>query len=150
VVDGRPAEGGVTYRRRRECHLCKHRWTTYERVVPGKTKVRHKDGKVELFNPDIFQDRIERHCSKLDIPFLEVQDALKILVPTLMVQPEFTTERLAGYAEMLLLNLHPVAALRFALEWESPKDAADMLGIVWDFAKRTGLLIEQEEVNASR
>jgi transcriptional repressor NrdR len=49
VIDSRPAEGGQTIRRRRECESCAHRFTTYERLEP-QLMVRKRDGRVESFS----------------------------------------------------------------------------------------------------
>ncbi len=49
VVDSRPAEGGNTIRRRRECEVCRNRFTTYERREHALL-VRKRDGSAEPFS----------------------------------------------------------------------------------------------------
>jgi transcriptional repressor NrdR len=46
VVDSRPAEGGQSIRRRRECEGCDQRFTTYERLEP-QLMVRKRNGRLE-------------------------------------------------------------------------------------------------------
>ncbi len=54
VVDSRPIEGGSAIRRRRVCHGCRNRFTTYERsVVP--LMVRKRDGRFEPFKVEKIQ-----------------------------------------------------------------------------------------------
>ena len=49
VVDSRPAEGGQSIRRRRECESCDQRFTTYERLEP-QLMVRKRNGRLEPFS----------------------------------------------------------------------------------------------------
>lgn len=49
VVDSRPAEGGQSIRRRRECEGCDQRFTTYERLEP-QLMVRKRNGRLEPFS----------------------------------------------------------------------------------------------------
>jgi transcriptional repressor NrdR len=49
VIDSRPAEGGLSIRRRRECEGCGQRFTTYERLEP-QLMVRKRNGRLEPFS----------------------------------------------------------------------------------------------------
>jgi transcriptional repressor NrdR len=49
VIDSRPAEGGLSIRRRRECEGCGQRFTTYERMEP-QLMVRKRNGRLEPFS----------------------------------------------------------------------------------------------------
>ncbi len=49
VIDSRPAEGGLSIRRRRECEGCAQRFTTYERLEP-QLMVRKRNGRLEPFS----------------------------------------------------------------------------------------------------
>ena len=49
VIDSRPAESGVSIRRRRECEGCGQRFTTYERLEP-LLMVRKRNGRLEPFS----------------------------------------------------------------------------------------------------
>jgi transcriptional repressor NrdR len=50
VVDSRLAAGGTTTWRRRECDVCKRRFTTYERVEYSLPTVVKKSGQREPFS----------------------------------------------------------------------------------------------------
>lgn len=50
VLESRIAEDKKSIRRRRQCHKCKKRFTTYERIEGVDLKVVKKDGKVEDFD----------------------------------------------------------------------------------------------------
>ena len=49
VIDSRPAESGVSIRRRRQCEACQHRFTTYERLEP-QLMVMKRSGRLEPFS----------------------------------------------------------------------------------------------------
>jgi transcriptional repressor NrdR len=49
VVDSRPSDGGAAIRRRRECGVCGHRFTTYERASIVHM-VRKRDGRREPYD----------------------------------------------------------------------------------------------------
>jgi transcriptional repressor NrdR len=49
VIDSRPAEGGLSIRRRRECEGCGQRFTTYERLEP-QLMVRKRNGRLQPFS----------------------------------------------------------------------------------------------------
>ncbi len=145
VKDGRSSEDGHAYRRRRECNKCGRRYTTYERANLGAPKVRHRNGSIELFKSEIIETRIQRHCAKLPVMSGDIEEAASELLCILSGEPELTTAQIAIDVEMTLRSLHPVAALRFMLEWKNPEDAADMLEIIWAFADKAGIRIKQEE-----
>ncbi|HYY08267.1 MAG TPA: transcriptional regulator NrdR, partial [Actinomycetota bacterium] len=44
VVDSRPADGGSSIRRRRQCNACGRRFSTYERIEDVGLIVRKRDG----------------------------------------------------------------------------------------------------------
>jgi transcriptional repressor NrdR len=58
VIDSRPADQGVSIRRRRSCVSCGHRFTTYERNAPV-VLVRKRNGKIEPFAPEKLQRGVE-------------------------------------------------------------------------------------------
>lgn len=50
VVDSRPAERGAAIRRRRACHSCGQRFSTYERAEQAALGVRKRNGTVEPYD----------------------------------------------------------------------------------------------------
>lgn len=59
VIDSRSAEEGRAIRRRRECLVCSHRFTTYERIS-YQPLVRKRDGRLEPFSADKVRMGIEQ------------------------------------------------------------------------------------------
>ena len=59
VIDSRSAEEGRAIRRRRECLVCSHRFTTFERAT-YQPMVRKRDGRLEAFSADKVRTGIEQ------------------------------------------------------------------------------------------
>src|SRR6478752_8750073 len=65
VIDSRTCEGGKAIRRRRECLLCKKRFTTYERVEEQvRLVVVKKDGRRVPWDRQKILSGLERACFK--------------------------------------------------------------------------------------
>ena len=67
VIDSRPVEGSSVVRRRRECHACKKRFTTFERIESMPLMVIKKDKSREVFDRKKLQEGILRACEKRPI-----------------------------------------------------------------------------------
>ncbi|MGE5395955.1 MAG: transcriptional regulator NrdR [Chitinophagales bacterium] len=52
VLDSRTSDDGSVIRRRRECIICKRRFTTYERIEDRPLLVVKREGNREVFNRD--------------------------------------------------------------------------------------------------
>jgi transcriptional repressor NrdR len=69
VIDSRTCEGGRAIRRRRQCLLCKKRFTTYERVEEQvKLTVIKKDGRRMPWERGKVLTGLERACFKRPVP----------------------------------------------------------------------------------
>ena len=62
VIDSREAPDGV--RRRRECHRCELRFTTYERVHSLPLMIAKRDGRREAFSSDKLARSLQTACAK--------------------------------------------------------------------------------------
>lgn len=83
VIESRDASEGDAIRRRRECLVCQHRFTTYERVERPNLAVVKKDGDRELFDRNKLFAAIHRSVGKflgsqveIDEIVSEIEDAL--------------------------------------------------------------------------
>lgn len=147
VIDTRPKDGGVAIRRRRKCPNCGRRWSTVERVLEEAPRVLHRDGRTEAFEGGVLFERFTRHCVKLPIPLHCQEEAADRLLERLRAHGGLlSTGAIAEAMMATLLELHPIASLRFEAEWRRPQNAADMLEIVWDFADRNGILQRPKKV----
>lgn len=114
VVDSRPSEGGAAIRRRRECSVCGHRFTTYERAAVT-LMVRKRDGRREPYDPDKIVRGLEitladRPVSRADVAAIVARvDAAAREMGSVITAEEIGTIVLEG-----LRDLDEVAYLRFA------------------------------------
>ncbi|MEQ8541399.1 MAG: transcriptional regulator NrdR [Coleofasciculus sp. D1-CHI-01] len=67
VLESRSTEAGQSVRRRRECLLCKHRFTTYERIEFVPITVLKRDGKRESFDRSKLLRGMVRACEKTEV-----------------------------------------------------------------------------------
>jgi len=67
VVDSRPGNEGQEIRRRRECELCRHRFTTHERCEQIVPLVVKRDGRREEFQRDKVRGALRTACRKREV-----------------------------------------------------------------------------------
>jgi transcriptional repressor NrdR len=73
VIDSRTCEGGRSIRRRRQCLVCKKRFTTYERIEdPIRLIVVKKDGRRLPWDRGKILQGLERACFKRPVPESEL------------------------------------------------------------------------------
>jgi len=125
VIDSRPAENGTSIRRRRECEVCGHRFTTYERLEP-QLIVLKRSGRVEPFSPAKLASGIsaalaDRPVSGSDVESMvdEIEDAVA------EVGPQITSEDIGRLVLNQLRELDEVAYLRYASVYKDFQEAAD-------------------------
>ncbi|MEE9581438.1 MAG: transcriptional regulator NrdR [Acidimicrobiia bacterium] len=114
VVDSRPAEGGSTIRRRRECESCQNRFTTYERREYALV-VRKRDGSAEPFSPAKVVSGVSRAMAGRDV----VPGTLEGLAGAIEAfaeehGPEVDSAEIGRRVLEALRDLDEVAYLRFA------------------------------------
>ncbi len=125
VIDSRPAENGSAIRRRRECEVCAHRFTTYERIEP-QLIVLKRSGKSEPFSPlklasGISAALADRPVSGSDVEV--VVDAIEEEVRRLGRQ--VSSEEIGRLVLVRLRQLDEVAYLRYASVYKEFQGAAD-------------------------
>lgn len=123
VVDSRPADGGASIRRRRECEDCANRFTTYERSdLP--TIVRKRDGSREPFQADKVLRGLERALAGR--PAQEEMGALVERVRALAAhRSEVSSDEIGREVLAGLRTLDEVAYLRFASVYKDFQGADD-------------------------
>lgn len=122
VVDSRDDETVV--RRRRECLVCKHRFTTYERMEASRLFVVKKDGRREQFSREKILSGLRRALEKRPISESQMEAVAADLERDLFARGESEVpatligEKLMG----ALKNLDQVAYIRFASVYRSFRD----------------------------
>lgn len=125
VIDSRPAEAGLSIRRRRECEACGHRFTTYERLEP-QLMVRKRDGRLEPFSGPKLAAGLSAALADRPVSGSEVERVVALIEDAMQSGgPQVTSEEIGREVLDHLRQLDEVAYLRFASVYKEFKDAAD-------------------------
>jgi transcriptional repressor NrdR len=139
VVDSRPAEEGVSIRRRRACESCGRRFTTFERAYGVGLRVIKRDRTKEPYEREkviagVDKAIVNRPVTEEQVVALarRVEDRLR------RKGPEVTTQEVGLEVLSLLGRLDDVAYLRFASVY---KDFQELT----DFERELGILLQKRE-----
>jgi transcriptional repressor NrdR len=125
VIDSRPAEGGRSVRRRRQCEGCGQRFTTYERLEP-QLMVRKRNGRLEAFSGTKLASGLSAALADRPVSGSAVEVLVEEVEETLRAQgPQVTSEEIGREVLERLKQLDEVAYLRFASVYKEFQDAAD-------------------------
>ena len=125
VIDSRSAEEGRAIRRRRECQLCNHRFTTFERAT-YQPLVRKRDGRLEPFSADKVRNGIEHALADRPVPS-GIVEAL-VLETESLFSPEASVVSAGEIGDTVLAGLRAVdevGYLRFASVYKEFSGAID-------------------------
>ncbi|HWB13634.1 MAG TPA: transcriptional regulator NrdR [Pirellulales bacterium] len=144
VIDSRASEDGFAIRRRRECTVCKRRYTTYERVEEPSIKVVKKDGVREPFSREKIKSGLQKACWKRPVS----DEQIEAIVATVEndIYANFDNEVSSRHLGDLLMDqlreLDQVAFVRFASVYRQFKD-------VRDFVEELGPMLAEERAAAN-
>ncbi len=124
VVDSRPTDEGGSIRRRRECHTCNKRFTTYETVESLPLIIVKKDGSRETFEPNKILSGLVKACEKRTVPFEVLQNAVMEIEQKLRnsLHSEIKSEYVGELVMEHLKQIDEVAYVRFASVYRQFKD----------------------------
>jgi transcriptional repressor NrdR len=125
VIDSRPAEGGLSIRRRRECESCEHRFTTYERLEP-QLMVRKRNGRLEAFSQAKLSAGIAAALADRPISGSAIDRLVEEVEGSFQGSgSQITSEEIGRVVLERLRDLDEVAYLRFASVYKEFQGAAD-------------------------
>lgn len=125
VIDSRPAESGSAIRRRRECDVCGHRFTTYERLEP-QLVVRKRNGRLEAFSSPKLASGVSAALADRPVSGSDVEQLVAEVEQSLRSDgPQVTSEEIGRQVLERLKGLDEVAYLRFASVYKEFQGAAD-------------------------
>lgn len=125
VIDSRPAENGVSIRRRRRCETCGHRFTTYERLEP-QLMVLKRSGRLEPFSPTKLAMGISAAVADRPVSGSDVEAVVdQIEEAVAAVGPQVSSEDIGRLVLAKLRELDEVAYLRYASVYKEFQGAAD-------------------------
>jgi transcriptional repressor NrdR len=139
VVDSRPAEEGVSVRRRRACEACGRRFTTFERAYGVGVRVIKRDGTKEPYEREKVMAGVEKAIKNRPVTEEQVATLARRVEERIRRQgPEVTTQEVGLEVLSELRRLDEVAYLRFASVY---KDFQELT----DFERELGLMLQKRQ-----
>ncbi len=130
VVDSRSSNGGRVIRRRRQCLVCKRRFTTYEKTGETlKLSVVKKDKDRIPYDRDKIVDGLQKACYKRPVSAEQIQQiADKVEEDVFRAFDKEVPSSLIGVSVMKHLRaVDKVAYIRFASVYHQFKDAGELI-----------------------
>lgn len=121
VLESREVEEGGSMRRRRECSVCKHRFTTYERLEVPNLMVIKKNGDRELFDREKLSRGIYRAFEKRPVSADEIENVISEIERRArgLDLAEIPSRKLGQLVMEGLIATDDVAYVRFASVYRS-------------------------------
>ena len=133
VLDSRPMDDKI--RRRRECLVCGHRFTTYEEVDRDEVTVIKRDGRRQMFERAKIHKAIRQACGKRKISDEQVRTIIDRVVAGIEGD-EVSSDKIA---ELVMAELHKtdeVAYIRFASVYRQFKDVSEFLSAITEIVRK--------------
>ena len=132
VVDSRPADDDSSIRRRRECLVCKQRFTTFEVVEYEPLVVIKKDGSRQAFDRNKLLNGLLKSCEKRPVPLHCLEEIVSGIEQQLQNRAEREVESME-IGEMVMDRLRDVdeiAYIRFASVYRRFQDLSSFSDIL--------------------
>ena len=130
VIDSRSSDGGRVIRRRRQCLMCKRRFTTYERIGESfKLYVVKKDSSRVPYDRDKVIGGLKKACYKIPVSAEQIQQIADKAEESIFqnfdkeVSSAFIGESIMKYLRMV----DKVAYIRFASVYRDFSDAGEFI-----------------------
>lgn len=135
VIDSRPADDRI--RRRRECLMCKCRFTTYEIVENIPLMVIKKDKTLEPFDRDKLINRLCRATVKRPVKIETLEQMVEDIVVELKNQfrREVSSDEIGELVLRRLKNIDKVAYIRFASVYRDFTDVDSFVKIISELSE---------------
>ncbi len=124
VTDSRLIREGNQVRRRRECLICKERFTTYETAELALPRVVKRDGRRDIFDEEKLRGGILRALEKRPVSLDQVENAINRIIHKARAsgEREIPSKQVGEWVMEELHNLDQVAYVRFASVYRSFQD----------------------------
>ncbi|WP_020561611.1 transcriptional regulator NrdR [Methylosarcina fibrata] len=138
VLDSRLTNEGDQVRRRRECIVCKERFTTFEAAELTLPRVVKRDGTREPFEEKKLRSGMLRALEKRPVSGDEIEAAIHRIKKELMSRGdrEVTTHELGEKVMKELSVLDHVAYVRFASVYRSFQDVSEFTDMIKHLQKK--------------
>ena len=137
VVDSRPAEDGLSIRRRRECLACQRRFTTYEIVESLPIIVVKRDGSRQAFDRNKVLNSMVRAFDKRQVSLAELERITSEIEQTIQntLEREVTTDQIGEMVMQRIKPLDEVAYIRFASVYRRFQDVSGFINEINKYLK---------------
>ncbi len=134
VVETRESDEGDVVRRRRRCHKCDKRFTTYERAEIALPSVVKKDGTREDFQLAKLRGSMQLALRKRPVSVEQIDAAVDRIQDKLLTSGarEVATTRLGELVMRELKRIDKVAYVRFASVYRSFEDVDEFRQLIRD------------------
>ena len=124
VIDSRPAEENNAIRRRRQCEVCKKRFTTYEKVESIPLIVIKKDNNRETYDRAKIEGGVFRACHKRPVSATQIEAMIDDVESSIFSKEEreISSRQIGEMVMEKLKDLDSVAYVRFASVYREFKD----------------------------
>jgi transcriptional repressor NrdR len=139
VIDSRPTDEGSSIRRRRECLVCKKRFTTYEKIDSLPLLVIKKNGERVPYDSDKIKIGVLKACEKRPVPIQKIDELAAGIEKSIFnsLKQEISSKEIGELVMAGLKKLDDVAYVRFASVYKEFKD-------VDTFMKELQTLLEEK------
>jgi transcriptional repressor NrdR len=134
VVETRDSDEGDVVRRRRRCHACDKRFTTYERAEIALPSVVKKDGTRADFDPSKIRASMSLALRKRPVSVEQIDAAMERIQDKLLNSGtrEVASTRLGERVMRELKRIDKVAYVRFASVYRSFEDVDEFRQLIRD------------------
>ena len=138
VLDSRLINEGDQVRRRRECNVCKERFTTFETAELTMPSIVKRNGIREPFEENKLRSGMLRALEKRPVDSDAIEAAINRIKKELMErgEREITAQELGEKVMKELSLLDHVAFVRFASVYRSFQDVSEFTDMIEDLQKK--------------
>ena len=132
------SKDGTTIRRRRECHQCGYRYTTYEQIERTELRVVKRDGTREALNREKLMSGLVKACEKRPVPMDRLDRAVEEILTDLHKDhvSEVPSNIIGTKVMDKLHQIDPVAYVRYVSVYRQFDDVNEFIQEIQSLSRR--------------
>ncbi|MGE9267308.1 MAG: transcriptional regulator NrdR [Verrucomicrobiales bacterium] len=138
VLNSRQSKDGTSIRRRRECQVCKARYTTYEQIERTELRVVKRDGTRETINREKLFRGLVKACEKRPVSMDQIGRAVDEILTELHKDHlhEIPSHIIGTKVMDKLHGIDPVAYVRYVSVYRQFDDVGEFIREIQSLEKR--------------
>lgn len=138
VVDSRASKDGRSTRRKRQCNICRKRFTTLETIIVSSPLIIKKDGRREPFDRQKVFGGLTKACEKRPVSYKDMEEVVQSVEKWIEEASlkEIKSEDVGKFVLDKLKNLDAISYVRFASVYLSFKDINELYENVSELIKK--------------